>query len=78
MDSPLIIIVLIPSKMKKINHKSALQYSSHVDVYLNEEMDHGAMLGPFKQPSIDDLHISPFMTRDKSSSDKRTVIIDLS
>ena len=63
---------------EEINHKSALQYPSHVDVYLKEEMNHGAMLGPFKEPPIKDLHISPFMTRDKSSSDKRRVIIDLS
>ena len=32
------------------------------------------MLGPFRNPPI----ISPFMTQDKSSSDKRRVIIDLS
>ena len=63
---------------EKINHKSALQYSSHVDVYLTDEMNHGAMLGPFKDPPIKELHTSPFMTRDKSSSDKRRVIIDLS
>ena len=36
------------------------------------------MLGPFRDSPINDLHISPFMTRDKSSSDKRRVIIDLS
>ena len=63
---------------EQINHKSFLQYLSHVDVYLSEEMNHGAMLGPFRDPPINDLHISPFMTRDKSSSDKRRVIIDLS
>ena len=63
---------------EKINHKSAVQYPSHVDVYLTEEMNHGAMLGPFKEPPIEHLHTSPFMTRDKSSSDKRRVIIDLS
>ena len=36
------------------------------------------MLGPLRDPPIDSLHISPFMTRDKSSSDNRRVIIDLS
>ena len=41
-------------------------------------MNHGAMLGPFKGPPINQLHMSPFMTREKSSSDKRRVIIDLS
>ena len=63
---------------EKINHKSALQYPSHVDVYLTDEMNHGAILGPFKEPPDEKLHTSPFMTRDKSSSDKRRVIIDLS
>ena len=36
------------------------------------------MGGPYMEPSVNNLHISPFMTRDKSSSDKRRVIIDLS
>ena len=36
------------------------------------------MLGPFSDPPIENLHISPFMTRDKSSSTNRRVIIDLS
>ena len=46
--------------------------------YLQEELDNKAMLGPFKTPSINNLHVSPFMTRDKSSSINRRVIIDLS
>ena len=50
---------------EKINHKSALQYPFHVDVYLTDEMNHGAMLGPFRDPPINNLHISPFMTREK-------------
>ena len=36
------------------------------------------MLGPFHDPPLEGLHTSPFMTQDKSSSDKRRVIIDLS
>ena len=36
------------------------------------------MLGPFPDPPFEGLHTSPFMTQDKSSSDKRRVIIDLS
>ena len=63
---------------EKINHKSALQFPSHVDTYLTEETEHGAMGGPYTDPPIENLHISPFMTRDKSSSDKRRVIMDLS
>ena len=32
--------------------------------YLNEEIDNKATLGPFTEPPIDNLHTSPFMTRD--------------
>ena len=63
---------------EKISHKSALQFPSHVDTYLTEETEYGAMGGPYADPPIQNLHISPFMTRDKSSSDKRRVIMDLS
>ena len=43
----------------KTNNTSALQYPSHVDAYLTDEMKYRAMLGPFKEPPINDLHISP-------------------
>ena len=49
-----------------------------MDAYLDDEMNHGTMLSPFREPPINDLHISPFMIRDKLSSDKTSVIIDLS
>ena len=49
-----------------------------MDAYHNDKMNHGAMLGPFREPPISDLHISPFMTQDKLSSGKRRVINDLS
>ena len=61
-----------------INHKSATEYPDHVAVYLAEELQHQAILGPFKHPPIDKLHTSPFMTRDKPNSANRRVIIDLS
>ena len=62
----------------KINHKSATDYAKHVSVYLEEELRHQAILGPFKNPPIPQLHTSPFMTRDKPNSEHRRVIIDLS
>ena len=46
--------------------------------YLQEEIDNKAMLSPFRTPPIDNLHVSSFMTRDKSCSVNRQVIIDLS
>ena len=60
------------------NHNSANQYPEHVLHYLQEEIQYGAIVGPFKVPPINKLHVSPFMTRDKSSSEHRRVIIDLS
>ena len=62
----------------KINHRSATEYPDHVTTYLHDEVANNAMLGPFEAPPINNLHISPFMTRDKSSSTNRRVIIDLS
>ena len=59
-------------------HKSAIQYPDHVLYYLKKEVEHGAIVGPFTEPPIKNLHVSLFMTRDKSSSDHRRVIIDLS
>ena len=46
--------------------------------YLKEEVERGAIVGPFTEPPIKNLHVSPFMTRDNSNSDHRRVIIDLS
>ena len=63
---------------QEVNHKSALDYPDHVDTYLREEIDNKAMLGPYKDSPIENLHISPFMTRDKANSVNRRVIIDLS
>ena len=42
------------------------------------EKSFGAIIGPFKEPPINDLHFSPFMTRHKPNSDTRRVILDLS
>ena len=47
------------------NHASAKQFSSHVETYIREELKHGAILGPFEHKPIT-LHVSPFMTRDKT------------
>ena len=59
------------------NHKSAKDYEEHVKHYLQEELDHGAILAPFKNKPIN-LHVSPFMTRDKPDSQWRRTIVDLS
>ena len=62
----------------KINHRSAINYSQHVDTYLTEEIDNDVMLGlftvnPYWQSSYQ--YISPFMTHKKSNSVNTRVII---
>ena len=59
------------------NHKSALVNASHVDKYISEELQHGAILGPFDTKPIN-LHTSPLMVRDKQDSDSKRTIMDLS
>ena len=61
----------------KENHKSALDFPQGIDKYINTEIEHGALLGPFQSLPIDS-HISPLMTRSKQNSEKRRTIIDLS
>ena len=60
------------------NHKSARDFSEHVDHYLKTESEHKAILGPFDSPPIKNLHVSPLLTREKSNSSNRRVIMDLS
>ena len=45
---------------------------------LQEEMSHGAILGPYDNNPIELAHYSPFMSRDKPGSSNCRVIIDLS
>ena len=59
------------------NHASAKNFASDVQTYISEELKHGAMLGPFASKPIQ-LHISPFMTREKPESKVRCTIVDLS
>ena len=60
-------------------HKSAKQFPSHVEKYLEDEMQYGAIYGPFEYKPFGSLtHISPFITRTKTGSHNRRVIVDLS
>ena len=59
------------------SHAFARQYPEHVKTYLQDEIHHGAMFGPFSSPPFgQDTHVSPFITRTKQDSEKRRVIID--
>ena len=60
------------------NHPSALQFMPDVDHYVEVELGHGALAGPFQGPPVIGMHISPLMTRDKKNSCFRRVIMDLS
>ena len=67
-----------PLQHEETNHASAKLFPKDIAHYLQEETSFKAILGPFDVPPIKNLHISPFMTRPKPSSDHRRVIIDLS
>ena len=60
------------------NHLSALAFPQDVEAYLQGEIKFGAIHGPFRNPPLDNLHTSPFMTREKQGAPHRRVIIDLS
>ena len=65
-------------KTDKQNHASAIKYPGYIKAYLQEEIAHGAILGPFTDSPIVETHHSPFMSRDKPGSKNHRVIIDLS
>lgn len=61
------------------NHSSALNYMSHIHQYIQKETAEGAILGPLSQyPFNGPVYSSPLMTRPKSGSSARRVIVDLS
>ena len=67
-----------PLRSVNNNHSSASKYTTDVQAYLNEEKEFGAMLGPFNEAPIENIHVSPFLTRDKPGGTHRRVIVDLS
>ena len=60
------------------NHPSTTQHLTDVRAYLDEDASFNALLHHFATPPLPDLHLSPFMTREKPGSKNRRVIIDLS
>ena len=59
------------------NHTSAIQHKDQIEKYIIEELNYGAIYGPFQQLPFP-VHISPLMTRPKQNTDKRRTIMDLS
>ena len=58
------------------NHSSATLHPQAVNQYIDLELDHGALLGPFSTPPHPAFTWSPLMTRPKGEG--RRVILDLS
>ena len=58
------------------NHSSATFHPQAVDQYIDLELEHGALLGPFRDPPHPAFTWSPLMTRPKGEG--RRVILDLS
>lgn len=61
------------------NHSSATNFPSHVSEYIQKEITELAIVGPFDQhPFPDWSYTNPIMSRPKTNSDKRHIIVDLS
>ena len=65
-------------KSTLVNHKSALQFPQQVCQYIAEEKSHKALVGPFEDPPIEGLHVSPLLSRPKECNEKCRIIMDLS
>ena len=61
-----------------INHKSAIDHPQGIQAYLDEEQKFQAIRGPYTASPLENLHVSPLMTRDKPGAKHRRVIVDLS
>ena len=60
------------------NHPSAIQFSQHVNDFIQKEIELGGVVGPMdKQPFRQWCHVSPLMTRPKNDPAARRVITDL-
>lgn len=60
------------------NHTSATQYPVHVRKYIQKEIAEGALAGPFdSHPFPGACYIHPIMSRPKSNSTDRRIIVDL-
>ena len=66
-----------PLSSSNINHASALNYETHFDAYVQEELEHGALYGRFQVLDFN-IHVSPLMSREKQNSTNRHTIMDLS
>ena len=47
-----------PLSSSKTNHTSAIEHGTHVEAYIKEELEHGALYGPFQDLEFQ-IHVSP-------------------
>ena len=60
------ILIEVPNWKKNTkNHRSAIMFPDDVEAYIQEDIDFGAIVGPFSDPPFQELHIPPFLTREK-------------
>ena len=62
------------------NHASAVNFPQAVESYLQNEINEGAVMGPFHSIPFDNglVGVSPLSTRAKKDSSERRIILDLS
>lgn len=61
------------------NHTSATMHEKHIQKFIQTELEHQAIIGPFdSMPYTPWTRCSPMMTRPKKDSEFRRVIVDLS
>ena len=60
------------------NHPSGTAFPQHIQRYIDIEVGHQALLGPFTALPFDGIQLSPLLTRPKKDSDWRRIVMDLS
>ena len=60
------------------NHGGATNFETHMTKLLQQEVQHGAALGPFREPILLNSCFSPLNSVPKKDSDDRRLILDLS
>jgi hypothetical protein len=76
---PLNYLGINPPDTETLNHSSATNYPSHVELHIKTEKDHNAMMGPFTVPPFQPWsHTNPLMSRQKKGTHQRRIITDMS
>ena len=76
---PLDFTALTPPRPTFQNHEKNEENMIHIERYLEKEIKHRAILGPFpSQPFTPWTQVSPLMTRPKKNTEERRVVVDLS